>query len=431
VHSMHQPCSNRNNCEYESKPQTWTGTFTKLSMNNKPSNKMKILLVVPWDQAVGGVASVVGHLGRHLQGGGHEVVFLNPGQANFLHKKKTKWGFTGFDLALRSPYHPNRPVRNLLAFLGFFPLVMFQLLRLIRKYRINIINIHYPSDCFIYFAVCRWLLPIKLVISVHGSDLFPSGRRLHAYPRAFRLLLKSSDAIVAPSRAFAKDFISLFPGLARRVHSIHNGVDIEELGRRNGKGIHGSPERYLLCVAANNEKKALDVLIRAFALLAADERSLNLILVGDGPLRARHEALTARLNLGARVLFFGEKGRAEVVSLLQGCELLVLPSRAEPFGIVIPEAMACRKPVVASAVGGIPEIIADGSHGVLVEPDNPYALAQAISDLLKDPALQKTIADRGYRRVLECFRFEHTGAKYEQLFLELAAAGDCHEVLSH
>jgi L-malate glycosyltransferase len=380
---------------------------------------MRILLIVPWDHTIGGVASVVGHLARYLKSHGHEVLFLHPGGKNFLSEKTTRWGFRGVDLALRGTYYANHPVRSVLTFLVFFPIVMSQLIRLIRRYRIQIVNIHFPKDCFMYFALCRWLLPIKLVSSVHGNDLFPDGWRLPRYPWGLRFLLFSSDAIVAPSKSFAQDTLTVFPGLENRTHFIHNGVDIKELSHQDKKDNPARQGKYVLCIATLNRKKALEVLIEAFALLKNDERSIKLVLVGDGPLRGRLEELSSRLELRDRVSFLGEKGRAEVVNLLHGCELLVLPSRAEPFGIVILEAMASRRPVVASAVGGILEIIEDGISGILVEPDNPAALAQAILAILRDDALQRAIVSNAHERVLQFFRSEHSGALYDSLFADL------------
>jgi len=162
-------------------------------------------------------------------------------------------------------------------------------------------------------------------------------------------------------------------------------------------------------------------MIRAFATVKDAEPSIRLLLVADGPLRANHEELARCLGLDGRVEFLGWRSRAEIAELLHGCQVFVLPSRSESFGIAIIEAMACRKPVVASAVGGILEIIDHGKTGVLVEPDDPSALAHALLDLLKDPSLQRSISSNGYARVTAEFQCEHTGAAYEGLFERLIA----------
>ena len=94
--------------------------------------------------------------------------------------------------------------------------------------------------------------------------------------------------------------------------------------------------------------------------------------------------------------FLGRQGRTQVANLLHGCEVFVLPSRSEPFGIVLVEAMACKKPIVATTAGGIPEIIENQKNGILVEPDNEKALAEALITVLKDENLRINIAVKGY-----------------------------------
>ncbi len=139
---------------------------------------MNVLFVLPWDQKIGGVQQVVGNLARYLRSHGHRIIFFNPGEANFLERKTTTWGFNGFELQLRSPFHKSHPLRSILAFLFFFPMTMFQIIRLVRRERVQIINVHYATSGFLYFALCRWLLAVKLVISVHGADFFPGGQKL-------------------------------------------------------------------------------------------------------------------------------------------------------------------------------------------------------------------------------------------------------------
>jgi glycosyltransferase involved in cell wall biosynthesis len=173
----------------------------------------------------------------------------------------------------------------------------------------------------------------------------------------------------------------------------------------------------------HNDKKGLDVLIRAFAAIANVHPNLDLFLVGNGPLRNKLEGLARSLALGTRIQFLGEQGRAEVAKLLHGCEVFVLPSRSEPFGIAILEALACGKPVVATTAGGIPEIIENRKNGLLVEPDDPNALAEALMTVIKDPALRLAIASNGYATVRKRFPSENTGSAYEAIFADLLCSG--------
>jgi glycosyltransferase involved in cell wall biosynthesis len=119
------------------------------------------------------------------------------------------------------------------------------------------------------------------------------------------------------------------------------------------------------------------------------------------------------------VRFLGSKGRDEIRRLLGDCTIFVLPSRSEPFGMAVTEALACQKTVVASAVGGIPEIIEDGRSGLLVEPDDPNALADALLRVLGDDSLRASLAKAGHQRVRDSFGCELMGARYESVYLAL------------
>ncbi len=377
---------------------------------------MRILFVVPWDQQFGGIASVVGNLAKYLQAEGHDVMFLYPGEANVLNKRKTKWGFLGFELNMRVVFHFNRPLRSALAFLFFFPFTLYQLIRLIRTYQIQIINIHYPMDCFVYFAFCRMILPIKLVTSVHGADLFPDARPKPRYSLTAKFLFFSSDVVITPSAGFLKDVIALFPTLQGKAAFIHNSINLDEL---NQPAVVESPsdiKKHVLCIAGHKESKGLDVLIHAFASLRHQFQEVKLVLVGDGILRKQLEGLAKELCIHTSIVFLGWRARDEIAKLLQDCDIFVLPSRSESFGIVLLEAMACRKPIIATNVGGIPEIIQDGWNGLLVEPENTYQLFRALNYLLTHPDVAEEIAKNGFETVRKHFTLKEFGSRYEEVF---------------
>jgi glycosyltransferase involved in cell wall biosynthesis len=317
------------------------------------------------------------------------------------------------------PLGNRHPIVSLTLFLVRFPIALSQLIWLICKYHIQIVNVHYPSECFCYFAICRRLLPIKLITSVHGADLFPDGTARVTYQKAIKLLLNSSDRIVAPSRAYLEDVARVFPQLRGKIVFIHNGVNVAELGNLgnltcDSASIKWTP--YILCVAMHNEKKGIDVLLRAFAQMHDRLPELRLVLAGDGPLHGQLKQLATALGITDKVVFLGLQGRTQVANLLLGCEVFVLPSRSEPFGIVILEAMASQKPVVATTAGGIPEIVENGRNGILVEPDDDKALADALLTVLKDVSLQSQFAENGLAIVRTRFQMEYTGSAYERLF---------------
>jgi glycosyltransferase involved in cell wall biosynthesis len=281
------------------------------------------------------------------------------------------------------------------------------------------VNLHYATDQYFYFAICRRLLNVKLVTSIHGGDIFPDGGPHANHSLLSRSLFDASDLIIAPSRRFRDDFTASFPEHSGKAHFIHNGIKPCEFQvspsdcRRTGK------TRFVLSVASYHKYKGLDVLIRSLAVLVRCDPRVKLLLAGDGPEREPLEELARSLDVHRQIDFLGWQGRDQIKDLLSKCDVFVLPSRWESFGLVLLEALYCGIPVVATNVVGIPEVIEDGTNGLLVEPENPVALAAAIKRILSDHDLQKLFVANGRKVVRERFRFKQTGARYESSFSEL------------
>jgi len=382
---------------------------------------VNVLIVVPWDQEYGGVASVVANLAEQLRARGHGVQFFHPGEGTRPRPKTARNGFPAWELDLRAPSVDRRPVLSRIAFVLYFVPTLVRLLALLRRERIDVVNIHYPIDPFVWFAFCRALAPIRLVTSVHGADLVIGEGELRRLRWGARYILNRSDAVVAPSVAYRDEALASPPELRVRAEVIHNSLDLTGLGARApAPGPGGTP--YLLTVAAHNPKKGLDTLLRAFELIAPRYPGLELYLVGDGPLRTVLEAQAAAGPAHGRIRFLGQRPHAEVMTLLRECRAFVLPSRSEPFGIAALEALGCGSPVVASRVGGLPEFIEDGVHGLLVPHDDPEALAGGVGRMLDDPALARRLGQAGADRVMAEFGTDRTGAQYEALFQRLLTA---------
>lgn len=378
---------------------------------------MNVLLVVPWDQEWGGVASVVGNVAIQLQKRGHHVWFLHPGESQSLRVKVTKWNFPGYELNLRNPYVPEWPVKSVIGFSVYLCHTLYHLYTLLVRHDIDIVNIHYPIGYGLYFTFLRKLLRFKLVISVHGTDLLPKGIPEDRYSKPLQLLMDSADWLVAPSQSMLDVVLTKFPRLQTKASAIHNAVDMTEF-EPDGPG-ELQRGQHILCIALHHPRKAIDVLIKAFKIFSQNHTEVELWLVGDGPITGQLEDLVHQLGLTERVKFLGGQDRPSVRKLLRQCSFLVLPSRDEPFGIAILEAFASRKPVVASAVGGIPEIIENGKNGILVKPENPQALCDAMTTVWNDRGLAERLACAGYATVKQNFQWEIAAARYEELFMKL------------
>jgi len=161
------------------------------------------------------------------------------------------------------------------------------------------------------------------------------------------------------------------------------------------------------------ERKGIDVLLQALAL----QPDIVLWIGGDGPERSALEALAGELKLESRVRFLGR--RADKADLLAACDLFVLPSRAEGLGVAALEAMALARPVVASAVGGLGEVVVDGETGLLVPPEDPQALSHALHELGGDSALRAQLGEAGAARAREHFLAERMVHDYEKLYREV------------
>jgi glycosyltransferase involved in cell wall biosynthesis len=379
-----------------------------------------VLIAAPWDQREGGVASVAGNLAVHLRARGHAVVFLFPEEVRGVVERRTAWGFRGYALNLRPPASPGHPLRGPAAFAATAPATLLRLRRIVRRHGIGIVNAHYAVEPWVHLALLRATSRIRLVTSVHGSDLLPNGRPRRPLAAPVRMLLSRSDCIVAPSAGYRDALLRGYPELDGQVGVVHNGVSEEMLSPPPRRAP--SAGRYVLCLAHYARWKGIDVLVRAFARIAERHPGLRLLVAGDGAGRAEIGALAESLGVRGDVTLLDEQPRERVSELLHGCSLFVLPSRAESFGIALVEAMACGRPVIGTRVGGMPEIVCDGRDGLLVDSDDPAGLAIAMERLLADPAAAEAMGARARETVRRRFLAAHAGAAYCALFDALAPA---------
>jgi hypothetical protein len=168
----------------------------------------------------------------------------------------------------------------------------------------------------------------------------------------------------------------------------------------------------VLTLAQLMHRKGIDVLLRAMAEI--HEPRPTLLVAGDGPEAASLRALAGTLRLGERVRFLGRRGDAG--DLLAACDAFCLPSRAEGMGVAALEALGASRPVVATCVGGLGELIVDGECGLLVPAEDPAALAAAIVRLRDDRALRERLAAAGPQRVAQGFAPEQYVARHLEVY---------------
>jgi len=246
-----------------------------------------------------------------------------------------------------------------------------------------------------------------------------------------RTALEAAAAVIAVSAGMRDDLLGCYPAVpAERVRVIRNGIDTREYAPDHGTDVlerYGAdPGRPLVVfVGRITRQKGLPVLLRAAARLDPD---IQLMLCAGQPDTAELAAEVTALVQDLResrsgvIWLSGMLARPEVIQLLSRAAAFVCPSLYEPLGIVNLEAMACGAAVVASRVGGIPEVVADGRTGLLVPPGDPAALADAINALVRDPALAAKMGRRGRERAVAEFDWAGIAAQTVALYEELAGA---------
>lgn len=383
-----------------------------------------ILYVIPWPiDAVGGVNQVVTNLIR--QGAetrlSRPVLLENCPATDIPREVPVPYLPVVVRFRFRTPFDTCRPLRTTLAFLLKAPVTLIRLRALLRHHSISAVNVHYPTLAALHFRLLRLmgLYQGRLALSFHGLDIRAAAESGGLERLAWLSLLRGADHITACSHALAKEIAAFYPGCRDRIVVIHNGVAPDTLltPAPNApvppalKGL-----RYVLNVGTFEHKKGQDVLLEAFRSLAGDFPDLHLVLVGRTTpfLNALKDRLSA-LGLARRVLIFADVPHEQIAPFFASATAFCLPSRAEPFGIVLLEAALFDLPVVATSVGGIGEIVRGGQDGALVPPGDPVALATALRAILTDTATAGLLAESLKRRVMESFTWRTAFLRYLEL----------------
>ncbi|HKQ61673.1 MAG TPA: glycosyltransferase family 4 protein, partial [Candidatus Polarisedimenticolaceae bacterium] len=373
------------------------------------------LFALPWELGhVGGVNTVVASLMERCrrEGSYTPLLMINLWSYRRLQVRRDR-GVPVARVRLRNPITRPGGLRSAVAYVLTFPFTALQLAIFLRRQRVRVVNPHYPGLWALHFVLLRalGLYRGRVVLSFHGVDLEQlAGAR--GLERALRnLLLRRADAIVACSRYMARRIEEVAPECASKVSVVRNGVDVEAL-QRSARSRQLLPQelrgrRYVLSIGTYEPKKGQDVLIRAFARVAAQYPDLLLVIAGrSGPSAPLLTRLRVQYGLEQRVRLLEDVPWHRIGAVIGEAVLFVLPSRQEPFGIAALEAGALAKAVIASNVGGIPEFIENGKNGLLVGVGDEEALAQRMRALLDAPEDCERIGQRLFADVNRAFSWE-------------------------
>jgi glycosyltransferase involved in cell wall biosynthesis len=289
--------------------------------------------------------------------------------------------------------------------------------KFIRQHGVSVVQSH-EFTANVYATAGARLARVPIVCTTHGKNYWP-----HALYRraAYRWAAHNSRAFVAVSNDLGR-FMSSTLGIAQeQVCVIRNGIDLNVFRRdeaararvRAELGLQDSQPLLLAC-GELSEVKGHEWLLRAAGGIFAACPDAFIAIAGDGPLRAQLEALTAELDISRRVRFMGF--RRDVPALLSAADVFVMPSLSEGLPLAILEAMAAGVPIVASAVGGMPELLRPDQTGWLVEPRNAAQLARAVLDVLADTGARAVTVDAARKLVTEQYALGETIEAYARYY---------------
>lgn len=284
-----------------------------------------------------------------------------------------------------------------------------KLVRLVR--RADVVHVHSSKAGFLgRLAAAVRLRTRSVLFTPHAWSFWAaSGALRSGYVGLERIAARWCRTIVVVADAERRAGLEARIGAAAQYRVVHNGIDTAkfDLPRRPVRGR-------VVAIGRLARQKRPDLVVHAVARLRERRADIEVLLVGDGPERPAVERLVTELGLGGQVQLLGN--RDDVPELLATAESAVLASDYEGCPLSVLEAMAAGVPMVATRVGGVPELLADGITGRLVEPGQPDALAAAIGDLLDDSALRDSLGSEARRVARECFTRERMSAELAALY---------------
>jgi len=378
---------------------------------------MRILLISnSYLPQLGGVESVTHNLALYLKEKEHIVQVVSNRYPRYLQSQEV---IDGINIKRWLFIRPKlndlkrRRVDIFAASLYFFPFTLYKLRRLLKKFRPDVVNLHFPDHQIPFILYLRRQFKFRLVISLHGHEVLRRFEQESIYLNKsddLKVMLQKCDAVTACSRFLLDKAGEIEPAVTAKGHVIHNGIDPE---RFSDKKEYSHLRPYIFAFGRLTPHKGFDMLLTAFAKAVKHSMEPDLILAGEGEEKHNLQLQIVQFGLEKRVHLFGRATPEEVVRLLNGCQLAVLSSRREPFGIAALEALAAGKPVLATRVGGLPEFV-QGSANQLVEP-TAKGISKGLQTWFQQRDKMKSLAVQNRLRAAE-FTWEKMVDRYLELY---------------
>lgn len=354
----------------------------------------------------GGSGVVATELGLALAKSGDDVHFISyamPSRLSILHERVHFHEVNVTPYPLFDPYPP-------------YTLALATKMAEVASYeKLDILHVHYAIPHAISAHLAKQILHsrLKVVTTLHGTDITLVGRD-ESYLPITKFGIEVSDGVTAVSEWLKTETATNFD-TEKEIEVIPNFVDPARF-KRDSKicGIFGAPGDKLLCHVSNFRpvKRIMDV-VMTFARVAREVPS-RLIMIGDGPDRSRAEAYIREHDLRDRVFFLGNVPNLEEV--LGGCDLFLLPSETESFGMAALEAMASEVPVIATHTGGLPEVVVEGETGYLMQVGDVETMAAKAIEILRDDELRKHMGKRARQVAVEKFDENWIVPRYRAMY---------------
>jgi glycosyltransferase involved in cell wall biosynthesis len=326
-----------------------------------------------------------------------------------------------FGIYLREPWVQSSRLKGFVAFWTILPVTLWQLWRFLQREQVDIVHLHFVIPASLYFVALRHFCRWKLLATFHGTDGYALSRRSRWHRLLVRSVVSRVDLVTTVSADLLRTVRAMFPDLRVESRVILNGNPVLTRAPEGpGPNVRRSlPDRYVLAVGSLIPRKGYDILVKAVGLVRDRGCLLNVVIVGDGPEASRLAILAKDLAVEEQVFFAGDRSQAEVLQFYPRARFFVHTAREEAFGLVLLEAMAFGKAVIAPRVGGIPEFVRHGETGLLVKPDDPAALAEAMIVLDGDEAFRDKLAAGGHYAATTEHSWNRVVGAYKALYLDV------------
>jgi glycosyltransferase involved in cell wall biosynthesis len=297
------------------------------------------------------------------------------------------------------------------------PLLLLRLFLLIRKEKIEIIHTHLVHAS-IAGRIAGKLAGAKSIITTRHYAYYDKVTSLINWIE--RKTAVFNDLFIVISNAVKEYMVIKEKYKPERITVIYNAVDLCLFDSQDQSPIPKNSDFLIASVGRLHPSKGYDTLLKSMPLVISEFPSAKLVIIGNGIQKEYLQRLCSDLGISEHVIFLGRKTPAEVIDFLRNIDLFVLSSKWEGFGLVLIEAMALGKPVVATNVGGISEIVENGTTGFLVPPAQPKELSTKIIQLLRDRPIAKRMGVMGRKKVELKFSIKTMIDKLNLLYRKLA-----------